>query len=123
MGLTSTYQKPNFTRRRKLIRFKVTPTGNYTTGGDPLDLTAITNPKFEQNPGFRSVPSLDDIYVVRAPAGYGAELVAGTGTTLATALKLKVFTTANTELAAGAYPGALTGDSFLIEADVSTWGN
>lgn len=123
MGFTATWQTPDYTRRRKMVRLKLVPTGNYTAGGDPIDLTAVTNPKFLPNPGFPTVPSIDDVYINKVPAGYGAEIVAGAGSTLATAFKLKVFTTANTELAAGAYPAALTGDSLLLEADVTNWGN
>jgi hypothetical protein len=90
---------------------KAVASGSYATGGDTLDLTNVANPNFKTDAKFGQNVAIEDWEVIQSPAGYGAELVQGA--TLAT-WKLKVFTTANTELGAGAYPGAITGDYFVL---------
>jgi len=109
------------TRRQKTIRIRATPSGSYTVGGDPIDLTTITNPTFKPGVYPGQVPSINSV-VENSPAGYSAELVAGSGTTLATAFNLKIYTAPGVEMTAIAYPAALTGDSFLIGLLGPNWG-
>ena len=90
---------------------KVVASGNYVTGGDTVDLTNVSNPNFLSDQRFGQNSSINDYEVVQAPAGYTAELVPGA--TLAT-WKLMVFSAPNTQLAAAAYPAAITGDFFIL---------
>jgi hypothetical protein len=113
MALAAAIQAVDFSRRRKTITYKVTFSGNYTAGGDTLNLTTATNPKFLSGAFLGYVPT--EYRVCNDAAGYGFEWVPGT--TLANG-KLKLWSSANTELAAGAYNAALTGDSLLIEFSV-----
>lgn len=113
MALASTVTVVDITRRRKRKTIQVTPSGNYVAGGDTIDLTATTNPSFLAGAGFGSVPKR---YIAcRAPGGYTAEYIPGA--TLATC-KVKYYSAAGQELAAGAYPAALTGD--VTEVELST---
>lgn len=90
---------------------KAVASGNYATGGDAIDLTNVANPNFKTDAKFGQNVAIEDWEVIQSPAGYGAELVQGA---LLSNWKLKIFTTANTELAAGAYPAAITGDFFVL---------
>lgn len=121
MALPLTAMQPDYSRRRKNNRLKSTPTGNYVTGGVPFDLSTIANPNWHPNIGFGPIPNIDDIHVVKVPAGYTAEVVSsGVGSpTLATAFLLKVYTTAATELAAAAFPAGLLAGVFEFEINVS----
>ena len=92
-------------RRRKRITYNLTFSGNYSTGGDTLNLATASNPRF-LDAGYPSrVP--DQIDVMGNPGGTSAEAVLGTGMT---DNKIKLFSAPNTELAAGAYNAAVTGD-------------
>jgi hypothetical protein len=75
----------------------LTFSGNYATGGDALDPT----PLFASGVG--SILLMD----ISGGAGYGFEYNP-------TAKVLKVFSAPGTELAAGAYPAALTGDTNVV---------
>lgn len=120
MPLANAAVSSSNTRRQKTIKIKATPSGNYPAGGDPIDLTNITDPQFQGSCFPGKIP--DYIQIENSPAGYTAEIVAGTGTTLATAFKLKVFTAAGTELTAAAYPAALLADFFLLALIGPNWG-
>jgi hypothetical protein len=121
MAFTLVAVSSSNTRRQKTIKLNATPTGSYVTGGVPIDLTAITDPTFQGCCFPGSVPKL--VQVDNAPAGYTAEIVAGTdGTALATAFKLKVYSVAGTELTAAAFPAALLADSFLLSLTGPNWG-
>lgn len=119
-----TVQSANHTRRKIVRRYLLAVSGNYTPGGDPIDFTNVLNPGWHANPipGGFPVPSINDVKIEKSPAGYNAEIVAGTGNTLSTFAALKVSSAPGQELAAGAYPAALTGDPFLIEVTASTFG-
>jgi hypothetical protein len=109
------------TRRQKTIKVSAAPlAGNYTPGGLALDLTTITDPSFRGScfPGM--VPQ--SIQVENAPAGYSAEIVAGSGTTLATAFALKIYTAPNVEMTAIAIPANLVADFFLLALLGPNWG-
>jgi hypothetical protein len=71
--------------------------GSYVTGGDALDPTSLFSS------GVGSILSVD----VAGGAGYGFEYNPTTKV-------LKVFSAPGTELAAGAYPAALTGDTNVV---------
>jgi hypothetical protein len=71
--------------------------GSYVTGGDAFDPT----PFFST--GITTVLTVD----VAGGAGYGFEYNSASKV-------LKLFSAAGTELAAGAYPAALTGDTNVI---------
>lgn len=94
------------TRRKKRITYKVTFSGNYATGGDTANLSAATNPKFLPGAYPSRAPEVVDI--IGNPGGNGAEFVLGT--TMANGA-IKQFSAANTELGAGAYNAAVTGDA------------
>jgi hypothetical protein len=83
--------------------------GNYSTGGDTLDWTTV-NDKL-------SSASCVSVFVDWQAIGNGYFPIGGPATAL-NAWKLKVQTpgTFNSELAAGAYPGAVTGDTVAFQA-------
>lgn len=111
MALALTIKKVAKYLRDKELILAAVASGNYVPGGDTVNLTNILNPNFVEgaNVGFPGV--IEDFSVEQMPAGYGGELIPGA--TLAT-WKLKITTTAGTELAAGAYPGAITGDTIYL---------
>jgi hypothetical protein len=118
--------KTDYTRRRQTRRFKIALTGSYVNGtGEVLDFTNILNPEFQGNiaPGFFPPPALADFKVVRAPVGYGAEVVAnGANTAPNNAFALKLFSAAGTELASGAYSAGVLADFVVLELNTSTFG-
>lgn len=120
MPLTLVAQGTSNSRRQKTIKLSATPTGAYPAGGDPIDLTAIADPQFLGSCFPGQVPQ--SVQIENSPDGYTAEIVAGTGITLATAYKLKIFSAPNTELTAAAYPAGLTADSFLLALSGPNWG-
>lgn len=111
MALASVLKLIDFSRRRKRWRLAVTISGNYTTGGDTLDLTAVTNPSFIPAGAFAQVP--DEFECQNPPGGYSCEVIVGTALNNS---KVKFFSAPGTELAAGAYPAAITGDTLYIVA-------
>lgn len=75
MALAAVAKFVDITRRRRKVGLGITPSGNYTKGGDVLDLTKVTNPNFLQSAGIGAVP---DAYTAEnAPAGYTAEFIPG----------------------------------------------
>lgn len=115
MALATVIKAVDFTRRRKRRQLEITMSGNYAAGGDTLDLTKATNPSYLQGAGFSNVPVLSDVTVKNSPDGYTAEFVPGT--TLANS-KIKFMSTADTELAAGAYPANLA--AVKLELEISS---
>ena len=80
----------------------LTPSGNYSTGGDTLDFTTVAN-----QIGASQAP----VQVwVGGTTGDSYGFVRAALPTLANG-KIKVNTASNTELASGAYPGRITGDA------------
>jgi hypothetical protein len=109
------------TRRQKTIKAKAALVGSYVpVTGVPLDLTTMTDPTFQGScfPGM--VPTT--IQIDNSPAGYSGEIIAGTGTTLATAYALKIYTAPGVEMTAIAFPAALLADSFLLAMTGPNWG-
>lgn len=114
MSLSAVLVQTDFTRRHRVFKIRVTPTNavNYATGGDPLDLTAVTNPKALVGGFFTatSIPTVDQVEFPDNLAGSDLKWVAGT--TLANA-KVKVMAV-GAEHAAGVYTAAELADSFDI---------
>lgn len=111
MALALTVKKVSVDMRSKEIVLSAVASGNYVTGGDTVNLTALLNPAYKEN-AIAGYPGLiDDFSVEQMPAGYGGELIPGTNLTN---WKLKITTTANTELPAAAYPAAITGDTIYL---------
>lgn len=106
MALAANVTDVDHSRRRARRVLGLTFSGNYATGGDALDLTAVTNTNWLAKAHFGQNPLQGA--VLNAPDGYGLEIVPGA--TLST-WKVKVLTASGAELAAGAYPAGLTGDS------------
>jgi hypothetical protein len=94
------------------IRYKVTLSVNYAAGGQLIDFSAATNPKVLPNAFPGRAPA--NVKVENAPDGYNVEVIPGVALN---DWKLKIWSTADTELAAGAYPANLAADAnFVIEA-------
>src|SRR5580704_9093659 len=86
----------------------LTPSGSYSAGGDTLDFTTVAN-----QIGASQAPV--QIWV-GGTTGDNYAFVRAASPTLANG-KIKINTASNTELAAGAYPGRITGDTNIqIEA-------
>lgn len=107
--------QPDLTRRHRFmevaIQFTDAGAPTYTTGGETIDLSTITNPGKHPRSGFPAgtIPSNDDIEVLQVPAGHSAYLIQnGTLPTLKNFL-LKIYTTAATEHASGALAASLFG--------------
>lgn len=101
-------------RGPRKIRYKVTLSANYPTNGDVIDFTAATNPstKVGAYPG-RSPSS---VVILNEPDGLGGEVIPGVALN---DWKLKLWTTADTEHANGAYSANEKNDAnFVIEAEV-----
>ncbi|HEY1808847.1 MAG TPA: hypothetical protein VGG42_09810 [Acidobacteriaceae bacterium] len=77
MTLAAQVTAVDLTRRRKRQTVSVPTTGNYVQGGDPLDLSAATNPRFLQGGGFGRVPG--EWAALNAPGGYTAEFIPSQG--------------------------------------------
>lgn len=101
------------TRRFRFRRFALTLSGNYATGGDTVDFSTVyasTNKPFVARAFIPSnpLPGPDQIDIDKVPNGYGVDLNKNGASPTIKNYLLKITTTANTELAAGAYPAALT---------------
>lgn len=90
--------------RTVTLRGTLALSSSYATGGDAWDLTRFA--------GF-PVQTGDQVSVsVWGANGYGYGYVPGANLTNG---KIKVTTASNTELAAGAYPAGVTGDTIMFE--------
>ena len=95
--------------------FRLSFSGNYPTGGDTLDLTAIA--------GLVPGQTLLNAYVdgngtgtqQSAAGGYYAVLGNQAAGTALNAFKVKIFGAGGAELGAGAYPVAVTGDYAVLQ--------
>ena len=111
MALALTVQAVHHVLRTKQLYLIATPSGNYSTGGDTVNLQAIT-PTIGQMDAKVGYPgTISESEVSSAPGGYTAVLIKGA--TLAT-WKLQIYSAAGAELAAGAYPAAITGGVFIL---------
>lgn len=105
--------------REKMIRYKVALSGSYVQAvagadtGEVLKLEGAANPGFQSN-AFWGPNGPVRVYNVTGPAGYGVELILGGNPNH---WLLKIFSAVGTELGAGAYPAAISGDTNItIEA-------
>lgn len=110
--------------RVTLRQWVFTPSGNYAQGGgagvagETLNFNVgssaggivATNPTGKPRPTPGGKFNIDDFCIDRVPAGYGAVLEANAVNPSFANVVLRFFTTANTEVANGAYPAALIGD-------------
>jgi hypothetical protein len=103
MSLALTVQAVHHQLRTKQLYLIATPTGNYVTGGDTVNL------REDARVGFPGI--VKESEVSSAPAGYAAVLIPGT--TLNN-WKLKIYSVAGTELAAAAYPAAILAGVFIL---------
>lgn len=95
---------------RKRIRIRFTPVGNYPgAAGEPIDLTAITNPKNLAGAFFGAVPAYTPT-LCQDPNGFGCELVVAAAPTLKAYGNLHFFNSGGNELAGAGYPAALLAD-------------
>ena len=102
MGAIATTLRANkFSREGKTIKYIVDLvfSGSYVAGGDALNLCAIAGVKTSKNRGIFSVTIVNS-------NGYAMAYTRGTDLTNG---KVRISTTANTELAAAAYPAGITG--------------
>ncbi|MGH9475430.1 MAG: hypothetical protein ACRD1C_03755 [Terriglobales bacterium] len=115
MAIASTILNVIGARRRTIRQLALTLSGNYSTGGDTLDLTATTNPNYlPAAKAFSASP--DSIVILNHPDGYGVEIKPGNA--LNNNL-VKFYTAAGTELAEGAYPAALSGATDIVAEVIS----
>lgn len=106
------------TEREKLIRYKLTISGNYvqaTRGqnvGEVIDLTKVVGVNKEDQFWGKNGPKR--MYPVQGPAGYGVEILPGADNLH---WLWKIYSAVGVELGAAAYPAAITGDlDILVEA-------
>jgi hypothetical protein len=119
MAIAAAVKIVDYTRRKKKLVIALTFSGSYSTGGDTLNFTTMTNPSFVANANVAKIPSVADVVFQNGAGGYDFDFVPGT--TLANS-KIKIFSAANTELAAGAYNAALTGDTLNVEINRPIYG-
>ena len=95
--------------------FKITASGNYATGGDTLDLTAVTGAPGVTLPPTSQLPLLVE---VKGQAGYDYEYAAGTSQANGKLLVRQCAGSGNpqAELSSGAYPAGVTGDTIIARA-------
>jgi hypothetical protein len=112
MALSAAVVQTDITRRHRVVKLRVTPTVSYPTGGDTLDLTAITNPNALPGGYFSAagIPTTAQVEVDENLAGASPKWVAGT--TLANG-KVKLVT-AGAEHANAVYTAAELADSFVL---------
>lgn len=99
------------TLRDKTLKINVTPSGNYVNNGDTLNLAQQLATLGLTDANINFPGKVSDASIESVPGGYDAQLVQGA--TLATWLII-YFTTAGAQVAAGAYPAALTATPTVI---------
>jgi hypothetical protein len=87
--------------------------GSYpaAAAGETIDLTTVTNTAGKDIEGFFENPSAGGVWNASL-GGYDAALIPGT---LLTNWKLHIWTSGGTELAAGAYPAAISGGNLVLQ--------
>ena len=76
--LALTTQTVHTDLRTKSLYLIATPSANYATGGDTVDLTSITPALGQSNATVGYPGNIKDFAVISAPAGYTANLIKGT---------------------------------------------
>lgn len=88
------------------IQVQITPSGNYPTGGDTVDLTPLIGQAAGGVPVFAANNA--PLYgVAQGSTGDDFDFIPGTQLNNG---KLKINTASNAELGAGAYPARISGD-------------
>lgn len=95
---------------------KVTPSGNYTTGGDALDLTAITDPNAIGAIPPSRVPDIPVGVKICNCAGYYAQVVPNAALA---SYKLQFFESEDVEVAQAGYPAAISGGEIVLSVFTS----
>ena len=98
------------TNRLKEIYVAIVPSGNYSTGGDTLDLTALKNPIFLPDPFLARVPISVGVMNEEMSGNY-VGILPGTAPNN---YKIKFYQPGGAELTAGAYPAAITGGTLHL---------
>ena len=98
------------TNKLKEIYVQIVPSGNYSTGGDTFDLTALKNPNYLPDPYLARVPVSIGV-MNEEMSGYYVGILPGTATNN---YKIKFYQPGGSEVAAGAYPGAITGGTLHL---------
>jgi len=96
--------------------------GNVGTPGETVNFDAATNPNLVARPKLprgpaAKLPANTDCRVY-LPNGYDGQIEQNANNPTAANYVLRLFTTAATELGAGAYPAGLTAEPLVIEVDV-----
>jgi len=96
--------------------YKVTLSGNYVQAvrgsntGEVLQPLSASNPNFKPK-AYPGNKGFDRAYIIQGPGGNGAEIVPGAD---AFNWLLKLYSAANTQVTAGAYNAAVTGDLDIL---------
>jgi hypothetical protein len=111
MAIALSVQTVHHDLRTKRLYLIATPTGNYTTGGDTVNLQAINAALGQADATVGYPGNIKNYSVISAPDGYTANLIKGA--TLAT-WKLQAFSASTAELAQAAYPAGVLAGTFVI---------
>ena len=98
------------TNRLKEVYVAIVPSGNYSTGGDTLDLTGLKNPIFLPDPFLARVPISVGV-MNEEMSGFYLGILPGTAPNN---YKIKFYQPGGVELTAGAYPAAVTGGTLHL---------
>jgi hypothetical protein len=99
--------------RNFTVFIQLTFSGSFTSGGDPLNLTTLTNPNGLDVEGVFELPlSLGPAVYLEDIGGYYVQPKV-TGSTL-TAFLINVYQPGGTILPAGAYPTAVSGGNVIL---------
>src|SRR6202050_329546 len=99
--------------RNFTVFIQLTFSGSFTTGGDPLNLTTLTNPNGLDVEGVFELPlSLGPAVYLEDIGGYYVQPKV-TGSTL-TAFLINVYQPGGTIVPAGAYPTAVSGGNVIL---------
>lgn len=111
MSVTVTLISVTASRRATRWQYKLVPAGSYSTGGETVDLTAVTVSAGVGRAVPDYPPTKDQVEFNDGLAGQSAEWVKGT--TLKNS-KIKIWASANTEMSAGAYNAAALADDLYF---------
>lgn len=108
MALAATVTNVNMNRNRIIVSGTLTASGSYPTGGDTVNLNSATWPVGSSG----AVPSQAAVGAgesyVQGTSGYTFGVIPGTSPA---DTKVLINSAAGTEVSAGAYPAAITGDT------------
>lgn len=109
MATSLVARRPEVSRRSKYFYYEVTFSGTYATGGDTVNFLAATNP--ERHPRAllpaQPLPTNGSIEVMNEVGGYSFTFKQNGSSPTIQNFLCQIYTTAATELAAGAYPAGI----------------